>query len=206
MDNPVIIALPPYRDNITYQKHKKVELEEFTTSLCHEFDSKRLLFPKTVIYVRTYASCINMYMEIKKKVGAGFTEPPGYPNLSEYRIIQKEEVMSLFSRSGGKLRLIIATTAFGMGVDIPDIRQIIHWGMPATLEEYVQEVGRAGRDGNHSVGILYEGNRAKNLSALAKEYEANSSVCRRKLLFKMYCEDDMQATGCMCCDVCGQSC
>ena len=68
-----------------------------------------------------------------------------------------------------------------MGVDIPDIRQIIHWGMPATLEE---EVGRAGRDGNHSVGILYEGNRAKNLSALAKEYEANSSVCRQKHFFK----------------------
>ena len=87
-----------------------------------------------------------------------------------------------------------------MGVDIPDIRQIIHWGMPATLEEYVQEVGRAGRDGNHSVGILYEGNRAKNVSALAKEYEANSSVCRRKLLFLMSCEDDMQVCVVMCVD------
>ena len=76
MDNPVIIALPPYRDNITYQKLKKVELEEFTTSLCDDLDSKRLLFPKTVIYVRTYASCINMYMEIKKKVGAGTTRLP----------------------------------------------------------------------------------------------------------------------------------
>ena len=219
LKNPTIVALPPYRDNIAYQIRSKVELDMFTTTLCDELASKRLMFPKTIIYVRTYRSCIDVYMAIKGKLGVGFTEPPGYPNLSGYRIIdmftrvlttpKKEELMASFSVNGGTLRIVIATTAFGMGVDIPDIRQIIHWGLPATLEEYIQEAGRSGRDGSHSVAIAYEGNRAKNASSLVKEYEANSSLCRRRLLFRgflMFSEEDIKAVGCMCCDVCGKLC
>ena len=49
---------------------------------------------------------------------------------------KKEEVLRLFN---GKLRIVIATTAFGLGIDCPDIRRIIHWGSPRTLEEYAQE-------------------------------------------------------------------
>ena len=82
-----------------------------------------------------------------KKMGNKFMGPKGYPNISGYRLVdmftrvlttaKKVEVIASFSESGGKLRLVIATTAFGMGIDCPDIRQIIHWGFPATLEEYV---------------------------------------------------------------------
>lgn len=117
-----------------------------------------------------------------------------------------------------KVQVIVATIAFGMGIDKPDVRFVIHYDMPKSLEGYYQETGRGGRDGGEGQCIAFYA--YKDLDKLRKfmqgkpvaEQEignqllletqayAESSVCRRKLLLHYFgeeLEDD-----CGCCDNC----
>ena len=108
------------------------------------------------------------------------------------------------------LRIVIATVAFGMGIDCPDVRQIIHWGIPADAEMYVQESGRAGRDGQMSCALLVYGKRDLRKAYTSEhmiKYCKNTDQCRKKILFENFegCEK-IVSKGCMCCDVCSKQC
>jgi len=108
----------------------------------------------------------------------------------------RREVLIEFLRD--RVPVVVATSAFGMGIDKPDVRQVLHWGTPRTLESYYQEAGRAGRDGAAAQCLILWSPADFAWAECAPEMRAYIArpVCRRRMLLAYFGEAVRHCSGC----------
>jgi len=136
----------------------------------------------------------------------------------------RETVQRAFS--AGALEIVVATNAFGMGIDRGDVRAVIHWAPPGSVEAYYQEVGRAGRDGEPAYGLMIHSAQDLPLRRRLLEFDtdgrapdpeivehkwqmflelirwAESGTCRHDAILRYFGDEAELLEGCGHCDVC----
>ena len=221
MQAPEITYIPPAKENLLYSVLDKPKggISEAFKSIVDRLKSERSKMGRIIIFCKTYNNVISIYQFFRQKLGEYFTEPKGSPNYVINRVVDiythcthetvKNKIIAQFTKPS-VLRVVIATIAFGMGINSPDVRHVIHWGVPADAEMYVQETGRAGRDGKLACATIL-----KTSSDLDKRYTTQHMIdyctnkslkCRRIVLFQDFYDCTLTGTGCKCCDICQKSC
>lgn len=141
--DPAVFASAVDRPNLRWSA---VRVRSLQRAAVRVLESVRAGAGAAVVYAPTRSRAVRI-AEALRRLGVG---------ASAYHAGLPGEVRQRVQRSflSGEVRVVCATSAFGMGVDHPEVRRVVHLGIPASLEAYVQEAGRAGRDGRPAECVL----------------------------------------------------
>jgi len=185
MRDPVIVSSSPHRSNLAFDVIP-VDEDERPRALVRLL--KKLRRPGIV------------YCATTKEVDAvwGLLQHFGMPCHRYHGKMQakvKNEEQEKYMKSGRRT-VMVATNAFGLGIDKPDIRYVLHYQSPAALEQYVQEAGRAGRDGHraHCILLANEADRKIHELLLARSRIRPDQLYRLGRALAAYAEEGREAT------------
>ena len=138
--NPKIFKSSFYRPNLSYNVFKVADKNYKLLEILKEHPGS------SILYVRNRKSAVSI---------ANYLNDYGI-SASYYHggVDNKEKSKRFKNWLNNEIRVIVATTAFGMGIDKPDVRSVIHYDIPESIESYFQEAGRSGRDGKASFNAL----------------------------------------------------
>lgn len=142
LNNPKIHEASFERNNLTYNCYKTDNKINKITEYC-----KKHVEYSGIVYCQTRKSVKELAYHLSQN-GLKTSAYHGGMNSEERSLVLTDWL-------NGTTKIIVATNAFGMGIDKPDVRYVLHYEFPMSLEAYFQEAGRAGRDGKHSESISY---------------------------------------------------
>ena len=151
LENPTIFKQSFYRKNLAYQIYK---IEDKLGKL-------NQIFTKTKAPAIVYVNTRSKTKEISSYLNAqGFKSSFYHGGLSAL-----EKKLAFDNWMTEKTPIIVATNAFGMGIDKPNVRVVVHINLPSSIENYIQEAGRGGRDGNKAFSVVLTNNSDISLSS-----------------------------------------
>jgi ATP-dependent DNA helicase RecQ len=143
LDDPLIIVASPHRPNLCFEV-----IECGSTARLRALTRLVLRLRRPGIVYCSTTKDVNAVCGALRAMGV-----PAHQYHGGMKGSERKEQQELFMKGGRRL-VMVATSAFGLGIDKPDIRYVVHFQTPSSLEQYVQEAGRAGRDGRLSHCIL----------------------------------------------------
>ena len=143
MRDPQIVAASPHRANLAFEV-MEISGHERVRAMTRFI--KRLRRPG-IVYCATTKAVDDLYGALR------MMRMPVHHYHGRMAAKERDEEQAMYMKRGRRT-IMVATSAFGLGIDKPDIRYIVHYNAPASLEQYVQEAGRAGRDGRRANCIL----------------------------------------------------
>lgn len=163
-------------------------------------------FPRHVVFTRTIRECAALYNALRLQIPGLQHLYQMYHSCTLNRI--KESITADMGSNTGQIRILICTNAAGMGVNFKGVSHVVNFGSPIELDTFVQQIGRAGRDGAYSDHILICTKRQlAKVDSDMKDYSLNNSACRRSHLMKNYTTTfSSDVKGHKCCDICSVNC
>ncbi|MFO7285460.1 MAG: RecQ family ATP-dependent DNA helicase [Gammaproteobacteria bacterium] len=136
MDDPELVVAPPHRDNLRFSAH----VVDGHGKLAVAGRLLRRLQRPGIVYCATTVEVDRVFRALER------ARIPADHYHGKMRKADREAAQERYMRPT-KRKVMVATSAFGMGIDKPNIRYVLHYQAPSSLEQYVQEAGRGGRDG-----------------------------------------------------------